>query len=145
LPEAFDTIFGECGAFILADPAHPQTPLLRVHGERDFRQPFFVLAEHLGNAGDGEDVGDRSHRQAARLTGSTTRRQFHGRSSSSLLAGCPAMRASTSASQVCGSMSFIFAVTIRLYMAAARWPPRSEPVKSHDLRPRAIPPSARSA
>ena len=32
------------------------------------------------------------------------------------------MRARTSASQACGSMSFILAVTIRLYMAAARSP-----------------------
>ena len=45
------------------------------------------------------------------------------------------MRASTSASQACGSMSFILAVTMRLYMAAARWPPRSEPAKSHDFLP----------
>jgi hypothetical protein len=37
------------------------------------------------------------------------------------------MRARTSASHACGSMSFNFAVTIRLYMAAARRPPRSEP------------------
>jgi hypothetical protein len=36
-------------------------------------------------------------------------------------------------------------VTIRLYITAARCPPRSEPHNSHDLRPRAIPLSARSA
>ena len=30
-------------------------------------------------------------------------------------------------------------------MAAARWPPRSEPQNSHDFRPRAIPRSPRSA
>lgn len=30
-------------------------------------------------------------------------------------------------------MSFIFAVTIRLYVAAARCPPRSEPANSHDF------------
>ena len=55
------------------------------------------------------------------------------------------MRASTSASQACGSMSLSLAVTIRLYMAAARMPPRSEPAKSHDFLPNAIPRSARSA
>ena len=33
-----------------------------------------------------------------------------------------------------GSISFIFAVMIRVYMAAALSPPRSEPAKSHDLR-----------
>jgi hypothetical protein len=37
------------------------------------------------------------------------------------------MRAKTSASQACGSMSFILAVTIKLYITAARSPPRSEP------------------
>src|SRR6478735_7738655 len=50
-------------------------------------------------------------------------RQFHGSSSSSLWTGCSAMRARTSASQACGSTSFILAVTIRLYITAARSPP----------------------
>jgi hypothetical protein len=49
------------------------------------------------------------------------------------------MRARTSASQACGSMSFIFALTIRLYITAARSPPRSEPQNSHDLRPKVMP------
>ena len=44
--------------------------------------------------------------------------------------GVLAMRARTSASQACGSMSLIFAVPIRVYMKAARSPPRSEPAKS---------------
>ena len=48
------------------------------------------------------------------------------------------MRARTSASQACGSTSFIFAVTMMLYMAAVRCPPRSEPANNHDFRPRAI-------
>ena len=55
------------------------------------------------------------------------------------------MRASTSASHACGSTSFILAVTIRLYITAARCPPRSEPQNSHERRPRAMPLSARSA
>jgi hypothetical protein len=42
-------------------------------------------------------------------------------------------------------MPFIRAVTIRLYMAAARRPPRSEPQKSHDFLPRVIPLRPRSA
>jgi hypothetical protein len=50
-----------------------------------------------------------------------------------------------SASQAWGSTSFILAVTIRLYMNAARSPPRSEPANSHDLRPSAMPRRARSA
>jgi len=39
------------------------------------------------------------------------------------------MRASRSASQAWESTSCIFAITIRLYMSAARSPPRSEPAK----------------
>lgn len=35
-------------------------------------------------------------------------------------------------------MSFILALTIKPYMNAARCPPRSDPAKSHDLRPRAL-------
>jgi hypothetical protein len=42
-------------------------------------------------------------------------------------------------------MSFILAVTIRLYMIAARSPPRSEPQNNHDFLPRAMPRTARSA
>ena len=36
--------------------------------------------------------------------------QFHGSNSSSFWAGCSAMRPRTSASQACGSISFILAV-----------------------------------
>src|SRR5437016_7973730 len=61
------------------------------------------------------------------MRGAERGRQFHGRSSSIRWAGCSAIRARTSASQACGSTSFILAVTIRLYIAAARCPPRSEP------------------
>ena len=43
------------------------------------------------------------------------------------------MRASTSASQACGSTSLSFAVVISVVMAAARSAPRSEPAKSHDF------------
>ena len=49
------------------------------------------------------------------------------------------MRERTSASQACGSTPFILAVTMRLYMAAARCPPRSDPQNSHDFLPRAMP------
>jgi hypothetical protein len=54
------------------------------------------------------------------------------------------MRRSTSASQA-GLMSLSLAVPIRVYIAAARSPPRSEPANSHDRRPRAMPRKARSA
>ncbi len=55
------------------------------------------------------------------------------------------MRASTSASQACGSTSLSFAVMISVAMAAARSAPRSEPANSHDFLPSAKPRSARSA
>src|SRR5829696_5576985 len=55
------------------------------------------------------------------------------------------MRASTSASQACGSTSLSLAVMIRVAMAAARSAPRSEPANSHERRPRAKPLRARSA
>ena len=55
------------------------------------------------------------------------------------------MRASTSASQACGSTSLSLAVMISVAMTAARWAPRSEPANSHAFRPRAKPRSARSA
>jgi hypothetical protein len=55
------------------------------------------------------------------------------------------MRDRTSASQAWGSTPFIFAVTMRRYMSAARRPPRSDPQNSHDFRPSATPRSPRSA
>ena|SRR5215467_13374000 len=48
------------------------------------------------------------------------------------------MRASTSASQACGSTSLSRAVWISVYITAARPPPRSAPANSQDLRPSAI-------
>lgn len=56
-----------------------------------------------------------------------------------------AIRARISVSHACGSMPFIFAVTMRLYIAAARRPPRSDPQNSQDFRPRAMPRKPRSA
>lgn len=51
--------------------------------------------------------------------------QFHGRRSGSRLCGVSAMRASTSASQGCGSASLSFAVPSSVYITAARSAPRS--------------------
>jgi hypothetical protein len=89
--------------------------------------------------------GATFHCQAAALLRSFVFRQFQGSSSSNFWTGCSATRAKTSASQVCGSMSFILAVTIRLYITAARSPPRSEPQNNQDFLPRAIPRTPRSA
>jgi len=55
------------------------------------------------------------------------------------------MRERTSANQACGSTRFILHVMMRLYIAAARSPPRSDPQNSHDFLPRAIPLRPRSA
>jgi len=71
--------------------------------------------------------------------------QFHGSNSAIRLCGISAMRASTSASHACGSTSLSLAVMISVAIAAARSAPRSEPAKSHDLRPSANPRRARSA
>ena len=43
-----------------------------------------------------------------------------------------------------GSTSLSLAAPMRVYIAAARLPPRSEPANKHDFRPRAIPLSALS-
>ena len=71
--------------------------------------------------------------------------QDQGRSSCRRVCGRSAMRSRTSASHACGSTSLSFAVPMSVYITAARTPPRSEPANSHDLRPSAIPRSARSA
>jgi hypothetical protein len=52
------------------------------------------------------------------------------------------MRAGTFARQACGPTPLNLAATNRLCMAPARYLPRSEPAKSLELRPRAMPRSA---
>ena len=72
-------------------------------------------------------------------------RKFRGNSSGSRETFKAGILARISASQACGSISLIFAVTIREYMKAVRSPPRSEPAKSSALGPRAVPRKDRSA
>ena len=55
------------------------------------------------------------------------------------------MRASTSASHALGSAPFSFAVSISVYITAARRPPSSEPQKVQLRLPTAMPRTARSA
>jgi len=143
--QVVDAVSGEGGNAILADAIDPEAAVFREHVGLQLEEPVFVLAEQVGDVANGKDMGDDGHDQAARLCGAERGRQFHGSSSSILCAECSAMRARTSASQACGSMSFNLAVTIRLYRAAARCPPRSEPANSHDFLPRATPRGARSA
>src|SRR5690606_33988584 len=90
------------------------------------------------------DVGQRDlqacdQRHAAISRSLRAPAQFHGSNSCRRETGVSEMRAMTSASHACGSMSFRFAVPIREYMKAARCPPRSDPAKSQDFLPRATP------
>ena len=62
------------------------------------------------------EAGDGVGTHAATLRCSISAAQCHGRSSGSLLCGMSAMRASTSASQACGSTSLSFAVMINVAM-----------------------------
>jgi hypothetical protein len=54
-------------------------------------------------------------------------------------ARCTAIGERTSASHAYELTPFIVAVTIKLYIAAARSPPRSDPQNNHYLLPKAIP------
>src|SRR3954468_17913031 len=114
LAQVFDAVSGEGGHPVLADPVDPEAAIFGEHVDRQVVQPVFVLAEQIGDVADREDGADRRHDQAAWLRAAEFGRQFHGSSSSIRWAGCPAMRARTSASQACGSTSFSLAVTIRL-------------------------------
>ncbi len=139
--------------------ANPQLlPAYRKPAKTRFKAWWHLVGSAIENAADAltarkhplstADVpsGTGSRDQAAWSTArALIAAQCQGSSSSRRRAGWSAMRASTSASQACGSMSFILAVTMRLYITAARCPPRSEPQNSHDRRPRAIPLRARSA
>ena len=61
--------------------------------------------------------------------------QLHGRSPCRRVCGESAMRSRTPASQACGSTSFNLAVPIRVYITAARSPPRSEPANTGSTIP----------
>src|SRR5215212_1076645 len=114
LAQVFDAVSGAGGHPILADTVEPKATVFGEHVDRQIEDPIFVFAEQSGEVADREDGADRRHDQAAWLRGAEPDRQFHGSNSSCLWAGCPAMRARTSASQACRSTSFSLAVTIRL-------------------------------
>src|SRR6185437_1885539 len=147
--EGFDAKVGERHNAVVAWAIDPDQSVLLIHFVGDVPQPVLVLAKHFSDASNCSDMMNfigRCHVQAAAATvADSLGIQFHGSRSSSRWAGYVAMRDSTSASQACGSASFIFAVMMRLYMAAARSPPRSDPQNSHDFLPRAMPRRARSA
>src|SRR6478736_8170642 len=147
--EGFDAKVGKRHDAIVTRAVYPDQSVLLMHFVGHIPQPVLVLAEHLGDAGDGVDMMNlvdlgQGHAAAATMTDALSV-QFHGSNSFSRWAGYVAIRAKTSASQACGSTSFILAVTMRLYIAAARSPPRSDPQNSQDFLPRAMPRRARSA
>ena len=47
--------------FLASDTVDPEDAVLGFHVEADLMQQILVLTEHLGDAGDGEDGGDRGH------------------------------------------------------------------------------------
>lgn len=113
--------FGERHDAFVTRAVDPDQAVFLIHFDGDVAQPVLIFAEHRGDASDGVDVVDlvdlgQAQAAAAVIAGV----QFHGSNSSSRCAGCVAILASVLASQACGSTSFIRAVTIRLYIAAAR-------------------------
>ena len=113
--------FGERHDAFVTRAVDPDQAVFLIHFDGDVAQPVLIFAEHRGDASDGVDVVDlvdlgQAQAAAAVIAGV----QFHGSNSSSQCAGCVAILASVLASQACGSTSFIRAVTIRLYIAAAR-------------------------
>jgi hypothetical protein len=114
LAQVLDAVLGEGGHAVLTDAVDPEAAVFWEHVGRQLKEPVVVLAEQVGDVADGEDMCDGVDDQAASLCGAEHGRQFHGKSSSILRAGCSAMRARMSASQACGSTSFNLAVTIKL-------------------------------
>ena len=55
LLQALDAIIGEGSYAIFGDAVDTQTAVFREDVDREFMQPFLILAEHFGDVGDGED------------------------------------------------------------------------------------------
>src|SRR5690606_16295207 len=145
LAKVFNAEWGEGEHLDFFGAIDPDHAVFGLHADGEIMKTIDGFAEFCGDAVDGLDGMDlvQLHGQAA----SAMCRTFHfqGRSSGRRDRGMSGNRPSTSASQACGSTSFILAVTIREYMKAARSPPRGDPAKSHAFLPRAIPRRARSA
>src|SRR6476660_1791375 len=148
LDQALNSEVGERQDPVFSDAIDPDDTVLDFHFIGDVPPPILVFFEIPGDLGDRRDmmdlvdVGGHAARTEIADAGGI---QFQGSSSSNRWAGWAAMRERTSLSQACGSTPFLLAVTIRLYIEAARCPPRSDPQNSHDFLPRAIPRSPRSA
>jgi hypothetical protein len=129
---------------ILADAENAETTAFRIQYDVDLVQPLLVFAEHFGDPADREDVADTSQGQPdwpARWAYASFKEAVRRVFLFGLLGDAP----QKSASQACGSISFILAVTIRLYITAARSPPRLEPQNNQYFLPAAIPRTPRSA
>ena len=59
--EAVDPESGEGPSGGVVDVADPKAPVFRLHVVGDCVQPFFIFPQHLGDAGDGEQVAWRCH------------------------------------------------------------------------------------
>src|SRR3546814_855985 len=144
---ALPIFVGEGAEWIVADTVNAYHAVLRLHSEGQVVDEVFADAEFLGDTVGGVDVVDLVPLHGVQAASAVLAWgfQFPGSRSSLCRIGCVAMRASASASQAWGTTSVRPAVAIRLYMTAARWPPRSEPQNSQDFRPNAMPRRARSA
>jgi hypothetical protein len=83
LPKAFDARLRKRRNPVLTDAVDPQRSVFGLHVDSEFAEPFHVLAEHIGDVIDSEDVSDGSHNQAAWSARCSGGRQFHGNNSSS--------------------------------------------------------------
>ncbi len=96
-----DAFICECQDRIIVDAIDPDHAVLWFKAEGEVVDKIFIDAKVLGDTFDGADVMNfvALHVQAvADLGGGITTFQFQGNNSSNLDAGCPAMRARTSAS-----------------------------------------------
>lgn len=97
LPQVIDAGVGECHEAVVVEAVDVDETVLGVHFDGNLVQPILVLAEHCGDAGEGEDVGDGGHAQAARAASGRAGVQFQGSRSSSRLTGWSLIRARMSA------------------------------------------------
>jgi hypothetical protein len=63
--EVLDAVLAEGRRIIFAASVDGDDTVFRLHVDDDRMEEVFVLIEHLGDTGEGEDVGDGGHAQAA--------------------------------------------------------------------------------
>ena len=67
LAKILDPEVCEGGRLLIARTVDPEVAVFGFHAQAEVPQPLLIDAEHLGDAGDGVDVADCGHDQAARL------------------------------------------------------------------------------